>query len=80
MPANIDDVLLADLRVNSWIHPRLIHGAGGASKLNQPCSDESKITGVCVVRFTGAKYPRTRLATGAGAENQFAAIYSPCSW
>ena len=44
-----------------------------------PAPLRSKSTGVCVARFTGAKYARTRLATGAGAGNQFAAIYSPCS-
>jgi hypothetical protein len=42
--------------------------------LNPPCCDGSKSTGVCAVRFTGAKYARTRRATGAGAENQLAVI------
>ncbi len=51
-----------------------------SARLNAPCCDGSKSTGVCAARFTGAKYARTRRATGAGAENQVAAIYSPCSW
>src|SRR5579875_280053 len=80
MPVDSGAVLLAGLRAKFWIHPRLIHGAGGASRLKRPCSEGSKSAGVCAVRFTGAKYARTLRVTGAGAEKYVDAIYSPCSW
>src|SRR3954451_11718758 len=80
MPVITTPDLLVEVRVNSWIDPRLIQGAGGASRLKPPCCDGSKNTGACAVRLTGAKYARTRRATGASAENQPADIYSPCSW
>ncbi len=67
-PVMTGDVLLPGLRMKPWIHPKSIHGGGGASRLKPPCSAGSKRTGVCSVRFTGAKYARTRRATGAGAE------------
>src|SRR5207248_11400492 len=72
--------LPAAVRVNAWIQPRLIHGAGGASRSKPLSTDGSNDTGDCVLRFTGAKYARTRRATGAAAENQAADIHSPCSW
>ncbi len=36
MPVSSDEDLLVGFRENSWIHPRLIHGAGGVSRSNRP--------------------------------------------
>src|SRR5580698_7608218 len=48
-------------------HPRSSHGDGGESSANTPLTPGSKIVGVSVARFTGAKYARICRITGTMA-------------
>ncbi len=67
MPVITGALLPSGLRAKFWMNPKSIHGAGGDARLKLPSLAASNSTGVCDARFTGAKYARTRRATGAGA-------------
>ena len=56
--------LVPELRVKPLSQPRSTHGAGGVSGSNDATVVASNIVGVAVIRFTGAKYPRTRRTAG----------------
>src|SRR5579863_10154614 len=55
MPVISCDVWLDEDRTKFRIHPRSIHGLGGASRLKLPCCEGSKVAGHWVTRLTGAK-------------------------
>jgi hypothetical protein len=73
-PARSGSTFVPDFLAKLEIQPRSIHGAGGVDKGNRPSCAASKIVGNPAVRFTGAKYARTRRVIGVSAVTTPAAV------
>src|SRR6266404_2451216 len=63
-PERTASIAVPAVRSKFVIHPESIHGCGGMSNSKFPLCAASKMLGVVVARFTGAKYALIRRVTG----------------